>query len=95
MAKRIGGTRKTRGKFTKPANLKGKLSQRNYLADYKIGDNVLLKIDSTTKEGIFHPRFIGKRGVVAAKRGSSYEIKFNDYNKQKMIIVHPIHLRKC
>ena len=95
MAKRIGGTRKVRGKFKKQADQKGKLSQRNYLADYKIGDNVLLKIDPTTKEGIFHPRFIGKRGVVAKKRGNSYEIKFYDYNKQKMIIVHPIHLRKC
>jgi len=95
MTKRIGGTRKVRGKFKRAANLKGKLSQRNYLADYKKGDNVLLKIDSITKEGIFHPRFIGKRGVVAKKRGNSYEIKFNDYNKEKMIIVHPIHLRKC
>ena len=95
MAKRIGGTRKVRGKFKRAANLKGKLSQRNYLADYNVGDNVLLKIDSITKEGIFHPRFIGKRGVVAGKRGNSYEIKFYDYNKEKMIIVHPIHLRKC
>jgi ribosomal protein L21E len=95
MTRRIGGTRKVRGKFKRAANLKGKLSLRNYLATYNEGDNVLLKIDSITKEGIFHPRFIGKRGLVLNKRGNSYEVLFQDFNKEKMVIVHPIHLRKC
>jgi ribosomal protein L21E len=95
MTKRIGGLRKSRGKFKRTAQMKGKLSLRNYLANYSNGDNVLLKIDSISREGIFHPRFVGKRGVVVGKRGSSYEVKINDFSKEKIIIVHPVHLRKC
>jgi large subunit ribosomal protein L21e len=95
MTKRIGGNRKTRGKFKRPAQKKGKLSLRDYLANYERGDNVLLKIDSISMEGRFHPRFMGKRGIVTAKRGTCYEVMILDGKKDKMLIVHPVHMRKC
>ncbi len=94
MSKRKGGfRRKTRGELTKPASEKGKVSLRRYLAKFKDGDKVVLKLDPTVNEGTFHARFIGKEGTVVGTRGSCYEVKIRDMNKFKTIIVHPIHLR--
>jgi large subunit ribosomal protein L21e len=96
MSKRKGGLRrKSRGKLTKPRREKGKLSLRRYLAKFAEGDKVVLKLDPTVNEGTFHARFIGKAGTVQRKRGACYEVRINDLNKAKTIIVHPIHLRKC
>jgi large subunit ribosomal protein L21e len=95
MSKRKGGSRrKTRGELTKARSLRGKLSLRKYLAKYTEGDKVILKLDPTSNEGTFHARFIGKIGTVERKRGDCYEVRIRDINKEKTIIVHPIHLQR-
>jgi large subunit ribosomal protein L21e len=95
MSKRKGGSRRrTRGELSKPKSLKGKFSLRNYLAKYKEGDKVILKLDPTVNEGTFHARFIGKIGTVEKKRGDCYEVSINDLGKDKTIIVHPVHLKR-
>ncbi|MBN1792822.1 50S ribosomal protein L21e [Candidatus Woesearchaeota archaeon] len=96
MSKRKGGSRRrTRGELTKPKSLRGKLSIRRYMAVYNEGDKVVLKLDPTSNEGTFHARFTGKAGTIAAKRGNCYEIRIKDFTKPKMLLVHPIHLKKC
>jgi large subunit ribosomal protein L21e len=96
MSKRKGGSRRrTRGELSKGIREKGKVSLRRYLAQYNPGDRVVLKPDSAVNEGMFHARFIGKSGLVEKKRGFCYEVRISDHKKQKTIIVHPIHLKKC
>jgi large subunit ribosomal protein L21e len=94
MSKRKGGSRrKTRGELSKSRRLKGKISLRSYLAKYNVGDRVTLMLNSSVNEGTFHARFIGKNGIIAKKRGDCYEVTIKDLNKEKTIIVHPIHLK--
>ncbi len=95
MSKRKGGSRrKSRGEMTKSRRLRGKMSLRSYLAKYVVGDKVVLKLDPTVNEGTFHARFIGKAGTVEKKIGSCYSVRIRDINKEKTIIVHPIHLKR-
>jgi len=96
MVQRIGGSRrKTRHKLKRPKKLKGKLSLRKYMAEYKPGDRVVLKPDPIVQEGLFHPRFGGKIGIVFKKTNSCYEVVIKDFKKKKKLIVHPIHMERC
>lgn len=95
MVKRIGGTRrKSRDKLKKDIRRKGKISFSAYFQAYNIGDRVNLFLEPSVHEGMFHARFHMKSGVVKGKRGFSYEVSINDKGKEKMLIIHPIHLRK-
>ena len=95
MVKRIGGLRrKSRHKLRKNIRKKGKISLRNYFQALKPGDRVKLCAESGVQGAMYHLRFHGKSGVVSGKRGECYEIKIKNGNKQKNLIVHPIHLKK-
>jgi len=95
MVKRIGSSRrKTRKKFGKKIRRKGKISVLNYFQSYKIGDRVSLKVESSMQKGMYHPRFYGGIGTIKGKKGKCYEISIKDKNKQKTLIVHPVHLRR-
>ena len=96
MAKRIGGLRrKTRYKFRKERKQKGKISMTNYFQSFNVGDRVYLGVEPAVQKGMYHPRFMGKSGLITGKRGRCYEIKMNDINKEKKLIVHPVHLRRA
>lgn len=96
MVQRIGGVRrKTRYKLKKSRKLKGKLSLGKYLEEYKPGDKVMLRADPIVQEGMFHPKFIGKTGTISKKTGSCYEIIIKDFRKEKKLIVHPVHMKRC
>ena len=93
MSKRIGGfRRKSRDKLRKSPRTRGKISIRKYLQTFNNGDIVCLKMDSAFHKGVFFPRFQGKTGIVSGKQGRCYQISFRDGNKEKMLIVHPLHL---
>ncbi|HZX12425.1 MAG TPA: 50S ribosomal protein L21e [Candidatus Nanoarchaeia archaeon] len=95
MAKRIGGTRrKTRHKFAKNVRQRGKISLAHYFQSFSNGDNVCLVAEPSIHKGLYHARFHGKAGTITGKRGSCYEVKIQDLNMQKTLIVHPIHLRR-
>ncbi|MBN2142899.1 50S ribosomal protein L21e [Candidatus Woesearchaeota archaeon] len=95
MSKRIGGLRRrTRGELSKPARLRGKISIRKYLTEFKQGEKVVLKLDPACHEGAYHARFMGKIGSVVGKRGACYEVKIRDLEKEKIIVSHPIHLKR-
>lgn len=95
MVTRIGGfRRKTRTTFQRPIREKGKVALSKYLQTLNEGEKVLLHVNSTVHKGLYYPRFHGRVGTVLKKRGACYEISVFDGNKEKMVIVHPVHLRK-
>ena len=95
MAQRIGRfRRKTRSKLKKGIKEKGKISISNYLNDFKENDRVLLKAEPAVQKGMYFRRYHGRTGVINKKRGNCYEIKIKDRDKEKILIVHPVHLNK-
>ena len=80
--------------MTKSPRDKGKISLTAYLAKYAAGDRVLLKAEPASQEGLYFLRFHGRTGTVLAKRGECYEVQVPDGGKQKLVIIHPIHLKK-
>ena len=95
MVKRIGGyRRKTRHKLSKPAKERGKISLRKYFQVYNIGEQVVLKCEPSIHKGMYHPRFHGKAGIIQGKKGACYEVQIMDMHKEKVLIVHPVHLRR-
>jgi len=94
MARKGGSRRKRVSILTKSVRDKGKISQKQYLAEFKEGDKVSLTIEPGIQKGMFHPRFSGKIATVLGKKGSCYEVKIKDMTKEKSFVVHPVHLKK-
>jgi large subunit ribosomal protein L21e len=95
MVKKIGTLRSgSRHKYSKSPRQKGKLSLTRYFQEFKVGDVVILKAEPAYQKGMYFHRFHGKTGIVKGKKGSCYDISIKDRNKEKTIIVHPIHLVK-
>ncbi len=96
MTKRIGGLRrKSRYKFRKERNTKGKISLTKYFQSFNVGDTVYCGVEPAVQKGMYHPRFMGKTGIIKSKRGKCYEVAINDLGKDKTLIVHPVHLKKA
>ena len=96
MVKRLGGIRrKTRYKFRKQKRARGKISITRYFQSFAPGDGVYLTVESAVQKGMYHPRFVGKTGIVKGKRGRCYEVTINDLGKEKTLVIHPVHLRKA
>lgn len=92
--KRIGGLRrKTRHKLTKPIRRKGKVSISRFMQRFEAGNRVHLIMEPSITKGMYHPRFMGKTGVVKCSRGKCYEVSITDKGKEKILIVHPVHLK--
>ena len=93
---RTGGSRrKTRYKFSKSRSEKGKISIKKYIQTFESGDKVLLQLEPSVHKGMYFRRFHSKIGKVNKKRGSCYELTIKEGDKQKTVIVHPVHLIKC
>ncbi len=88
-----GSRRKTRDKLSKHIRDRGKIKIRYILRKYEIGERVAVTIDPSFHKGMPHPRFHGLTGKVINRRGECYEVLVNDRGKEKLIIVHPAHLR--
>ena len=94
MVKKIGGLRrKSRYKLKKERKDKGKISVSRFMQSFKAGQRVHLKMEPSLHKGIFHSRFTGKTGIVKGLRGKCYEVVINDKGKEKLLIVHPVHLK--
>ena len=90
-----GMRRKTRYKYKKELKNKGKISMTRYFQTFKNGERVFLGIESAVQKGVYHPKFMGRSGIIKGKRGKCYELKFNDLGKEKTLIVHPVHLKRA
>ena len=89
-----GFRRKTRHKLGKNYKDKGKVSLRKYFQEFKNGDTVVLKAEPAYQKGMYYPRFHGKAGLVMNKKGECYEVLIKDGKKEKLLIVHPVHLKR-
>jgi len=94
MNRKGGPRRKSRQKMTKKPGQKGKIKIRNYFQNFKTGDKVQLVAEPASQKGLFALRFYGKKGVIKSKKGSSYYVTIKDQNKEKSVIVSPVHLRR-
>jgi|TARA_B100001964_G_C14258388_1_gene613746 large subunit ribosomal protein L21e len=94
MASNIGGLRrKSRYKLKKERREKGKVSTSKFMQSFKAGQQVHLSIEPSAHKGNYHSRFIGKTGTVRSSRGKCYEVVINDKGKEKLLIIHPVHLK--
>lgn len=94
--KRTGSSRrKSRHKLRKKVRKRGKISIERYIQKLSIGDKVYLKADPTVQKGLYHTRFHGKTGTIKNKKGKCYEVVIKDYNKEKTLIIHPVHMEKA
>ena len=57
------------------------------------GQKVHLIVEPSVHRSNYHSRFIGKTGVVRGLRGRCYEIAITDGGKEKLLIIHPVHLK--
>ncbi|MBI4918974.1 50S ribosomal protein L21e [archaeon] len=95
MVKRIGGSRrKSRNLFKKHARDKGKVPLSKYFQEFKEGDKVLLHMEPAVQKATYPSKFHSKVGIIGKKRGRCYELTIQDSNKEKLLVLHPIHLRK-
>ena len=96
MVTRIGTKqRKTRHKLSQNYRCKGKIPLSRYFQEFDEGEKVGLKINANIQKGRFFPRFHGLTGTATGKKkGTCYEINIKDGKKQKILYIHPIHLKK-
>ncbi|PIN74736.1 50S ribosomal protein L21e [Candidatus Woesearchaeota archaeon CG10_big_fil_rev_8_21_14_0_10_37_12] len=95
MGKRKGGSRAgTRRLFRKHPRTKGKISLTKFFTAFKVGDKTILSAEPAVQKNLYHRRFHSRPGVVTGKRGNCYEVQIKDGNQKKLIIVHPVHLRR-
>ncbi|HLC65605.1 MAG TPA: 50S ribosomal protein L21e [Candidatus Nanoarchaeia archaeon] len=93
---RIGSfRRKSRHKLQKDARRKGKISLTRYFQAFNDGDKVFLLAEPAVHEGMYFPRFHGRSGIITGKRGKCYHVRISDMDKEKVLIVHPAHLKRC
>ncbi len=89
MPKSRGYRRKTRAVFrSKPRSPLGAL-----LREYKIGDRVVIDVDSRQTKGMPHRRFQGSVGSVEEVRRRSLVISVPVGNKVKEVIARLEHVR--
>jgi large subunit ribosomal protein L21e len=95
MTQRKGGfRRKTRSKLRRNPKEKGKINLTKYFKEYKEGQKVVLQLNPSVHKGMFLPRFHGRIGTITTKKGSCYRVAIKDGNKDKTMIVHPIHMKE-
>ncbi|MDH5201070.1 MAG: 50S ribosomal protein L21e [Candidatus Bathyarchaeota archaeon] len=94
MGKSKGLRRKSRSVLTKRARERGKLGLSRLLAEYEVGEKVIINIDSGIHRGMPHKRFQGKVGTVVEKRGKAYILDIPQRKTSKFVIAGPEHVRK-
>ena len=72
---------------------KGKLRLSQYFQNLEEGDSVAFVREVSVHTNV-PQRYQGRTGVVSGKRGRAAIVKIKDGNKQKELIVEPIHLKK-
>jgi len=94
MVSNIGGSkRKARHKLKKGRRQKGKISISKFMQSFNLGQRVHLSIEPSIHKGDYHTQYIGKTGIVKGIRGRCYEVAIRDGDKEKLLIIHPIHLK--
>lgn len=72
---------------------RGKMTVNRLLLKPEINSAVQIDIEASVQRGMPHPRYQGKTGIVVGYRGDAAEIKIGKGKSEKMLIVHPAHLK--
>ena len=88
-----GSKRKARYKIRKERRQKGKISISRFMQSFDPGQRVSLSIEPSYHKGAYHLQYVGKAGIVKGMRGKCYEVTIKDGGKEKLLIIHPIHLK--
>ena len=73
---------------------RGKIPLGSLLANYSLGQRVLILINPAVQKGMPHRRYQGRIGVVAEKRGRSYVLTVASGGKYpRTIISRPEHIK--
>ena len=95
MVQRTGtARRKSRSVMRKSLRERGKFSVTKFFQKFKEGDKVVLKSESGYQKGCFHRRFHGHVGTVKGNQGRCFLVNIKDGGKSKIIIAHPVHLKR-
>ncbi|MFC2175300.1 50S ribosomal protein L21e [archaeon] len=94
MQKSKGKMRGTRG-LRKGHREKGMQPVNQYLQKFAVGDSVHISIVASEPKGMPFPRFNGRTGVVQGKQGDAYQVKIKDGDKDKLLMIRPVHLKKA
>jgi len=89
-----GSKRKARYKLRKERRQRGKISVSRFMQSFDVGQRVHLSIEPSYHKGDYHLQYVGKTGIVRGLRGKCYEVAIKDGNKEKLLIIHPIHLKE-
>jgi large subunit ribosomal protein L21e len=93
MSTKIGSSRrKTKHLLTIPKKMKGKLAVSGFMKKFDIGKMVKLSIKPSIVKGMYFRRFHGRVGKVIGIQGKAYKVHIKDGNKDKTLIIGPIHL---
>lgn len=87
-----GYRRRTRSLLRKRAREKGKTGLSKILREYRLGDQVVVKLNPSVHKGMPHRRFHGKIGTIENKKGQAYVVNVTQGKIVKEIIVRPEHL---
>ena len=60
---------------------------------FDVGQRVHLSIEPSIHKGDYPLKYVGKTGIVRGSRGRCYEVTINDKGKEKLLIIHPVHLK--
>ena len=80
--------------FRKNHRARGKISLTKFFMLYEVGDKAVLVAEPAVQKNLYHQRFHGHSGTIIGKRGDCYEVQIKDGNKEKTLIVHPVHMKK-
>jgi large subunit ribosomal protein L21e len=77
----------------KPVRTRGKLQLSRYFQELNKGDFVAISREKSVQSS-FPERLQGITGIVEGRKGKVYMVKIKDGNKDKEILIGPIHLKK-
>ncbi|MFB6297759.1 MAG: 50S ribosomal protein L21e [Salinirussus sp.] len=83
----------TRHKLQNDARQRGTSPPNQVVEAFETGQQVHLKIDPSTPDGQYHPRFDGHTGTVVGSQGEAYRVEVVDGGTTKTLIAKPAHLR--
>jgi len=81
----------TRSKFRKEK--RSKFTVERFMKDFREGQKVVIRQDSSCQGSMPHSRYLGKIGTVEGKRGRAYVIGVKIGNMKKQVISKPEHLK--
>ena len=72
---------------------RGKIRFSEYFKKLEKGNKVAVKKEQSV-EANFPKRIQGRTGVIEGMRGTNYIVKLKELAKEKVFIIHPVHLKK-